>query len=119
MKPYEAVPFTNDKGQVIQPGQSCIVVTKGYGGGVNTYKGRYLGVRTSKDWRGNDQHQVVAEVVAKKGGYIHPETDQLMSYDAKKAYEAAHPGVSLSYDLRPVVRITNLYLNMIYPSTFD
>lgn len=117
MMPYDAVPFTNEFGQVIQPGQSCVVVAKGRSGGISRYKGRYLGVRTTKDWRGPKQ-QVVAEVTASKGGYIHPETDQPLSYDAKLKYEAEHPGTKLSYGMRPCTRIANLWLNLIYPSEF-
>lgn len=118
MKPYDAVPFTNEFGQVIQPGQSCVIVAKGRSGGISTYRGRYLGVRTTKNWRGPKQ-QVVAEVADKKGGYIHPVTGQPLSYDAKLKYEAEHPGVKLQYGRRPCTRTTNLWLNLIYPSEFS
>lgn len=108
MMPYDAVPFTNEFGQVIQPGQSCVVVTMGRSGGISRYKGRYLGVRTSKDWRGQKQ-QVVAEVEDQVGGYWHPVTGKKLDWNND---------LGVKYERRPVMRITNLYLNLIYPSEF-
>lgn len=39
-----AVPFTNNIGQVIQPGDEVVIVTTGYSHRVNTCKGTYLGL---------------------------------------------------------------------------
>lgn len=38
------VAFTNNIGQVIQPGEDVVIVTTGYGHNVNTCKGKYLGM---------------------------------------------------------------------------
>lgn len=38
-----AIDFTNDLGQVIKPGDECVIVTTGYGHDVSTDKAIYLG----------------------------------------------------------------------------
>ena len=118
MKPYDITSFTNEFGQVIEPGQSCVAVAKGRSGSISTYKGRYLGVRTYTDWKGDTDRQVVVEVVDKEHGYLNPETGDLMDYYQCRDYEAAHPGVKCKHGSKPKPRITNLYLNLIYPSSF-
>lgn len=112
MKPYDAVPFTNEFGQVINPGDSCVVVAKGYSGGISTYKGRYLGVRTyTTYYRKNDpQYQVVAEVEETYHCRVGPDGQELEWND---------PGYrDAPMEQRIKKRITNLWLNLIYPSTF-
>lgn len=119
MKPYDQIAFTNEFGQVIQPGQACIIVAKGYSGGISTYKGRYLGVRTYSGWYRSQEpkYQVVAEVEDKKGGYIHPTTGEVHTYDQMCKLRAE--GIECKYGYVPVKRITNLWLNLIYPSEFE
>lgn len=38
------IPFINSIDQVINPGDSIVIVTTGYSHDVNTYKGKYLGI---------------------------------------------------------------------------
>jgi len=119
MKPYQEAPFTNEFGQVIQPGQACIIVAKGYSGSISTYKGRYLGVRTYTTYWQKDkpQYQVVAEVEDKKGGYVHPTTGEVHTYAQMRKLQAE--GIECKYGYVPNKRITNLWLNLIYPTTFE
>ena len=42
-KTLQEVPFKNDIGQEINPGDSVVIVTSGYNHSVNTAKGTYLG----------------------------------------------------------------------------
>ena len=112
MNPYETIPFTNEFGQVIQPGQSCVIVAKGRSGGISTYRGRYLGVRRYEvSWRKEPQYNVVAEVTEEVNGYFDPDTGKKLSWT--QGYER-----KLEREKRTVTRITNLYLNLIYPSDF-
>ncbi len=48
MKPYEQAPFTNRIGQVIQPGDTILIVTGGQGNTIHTRTGTYLGRRLYK-----------------------------------------------------------------------
>ncbi len=42
---YEVVPFTNEIGQVIEPGQAIVCVTQGYNHSIKVSRGVFLGVR--------------------------------------------------------------------------
>ena len=112
MKPYDTVAVTNQFGQVIQPGQSCVIVAKGYSGGISTYKGRYLGVRTYRKWSDKNEQQVVAEVEDRRFCYLLPDGTELKNpYNDPRRPEAKPTWV-------PCKRITNLWLNLIYPTEF-
>jgi hypothetical protein len=49
-------PFTNELGQVIQPGDVVVMVTSGYNHSVNIRQGTYLGLR--EDYRGRTESVV-------------------------------------------------------------
>jgi len=82
MKPYEQLPFTNDFGQIIEPGNRIVVVTGGRSSTVNTYEGVYLGCRTSKDWRGNPRVETVVEVKDTSYGYFDKTTGAKCHWDS-------------------------------------
>jgi len=109
VKPYLAEPFTNNFNQVIQPGQKVVVVTKGYSGGINTYLGTYLGYREYKSYYSkNLKQQVVCEVESEVLGKWGPDGKKLRRFTPEHA--------AASYEKRMVKRITNIWLNMIYPA---
>lgn len=113
MKPFQQIPFTNEFGQVIQPGDSCVVVAKGYSGAISTYKGRYMGVRPYTRYYQKDkvEYQVVAEVDDEVYGRFHPQTGKQLRWGDPL-------WSSVEYEHRTITRFTNLWLNLIYPSSF-
>lgn len=67
-----SIAFTNDIGQVINPGDEVVIVTTGYGHSVNTYKGTYIGRHT------NGGAQCVKKV--KNPYYAYKGTDDRIHY---------------------------------------
>lgn len=66
---YEVIPFTNDIGQVIQPGQSIVCVSQGYNHSIKVSKGVFLGVRLNS--RG--VASVVVQRIMEGYGYFLPD----------------------------------------------
>jgi hypothetical protein len=104
MKPYEQLPFTNKLNQVIEPGDRIVVVTSGRGSTVNTYDGVYLGRRTSKDWRGNDQSETVVEVSDTDYDYFIGDSEVKCSWNHPEAKRRRFP----------CTRKTTLWRNQIF-----
>lgn len=67
-----AVAFTNNIGQVINPGDEVVIVTTGYGHNVNTYRGTYVGLHK------NGGAQCVKKV--KTSYYAFKDTDERVHY---------------------------------------
>lgn len=93
----EAVPFTNDFGQVINPGDEVVVVTT-CTGNTNTSKGIYVGMRNKR---------VQAEVECIVYQWYNKETDEVGSYYKIPSEQRAIRRV-------PAKRITTLIYNRIY-----
>jgi hypothetical protein len=62
MNPYLDKPFTNDLGQVIQPGDKVIAIASGYCHRTNVYEGVLLGVRQSTGYSGEERFTPVCRV---------------------------------------------------------
>lgn len=62
MTPYELKPFTNRFGQLIDIGDTIIIVTAGRGSSVHTYKGIYLGCRITLDYFKRERITTVVEI---------------------------------------------------------
>lgn len=71
-KPFDAVSFTNDIGQVINVGDPVIAITKSTGS-VGTYVGRYVGVRKTghKDRDGVEEVNVLVETDHEHEVWVH------------------------------------------------
>lgn len=118
MSKREVVPFTNDFGQVINPGDEVVVVTT-CTGNTNTQKGKYVGMRGKS---------VQAEVPSNSWAYFVKGTDELaprnfsdrlwksgLKYNTPE-YQALRDEVYGPYEYRRTggTRITTLYYNRIY-----
>ena len=97
MSKRDIVPFTNDFGQVINPGDDVVVVTT-CTGSTNTSKGTYVGMRGKS---------VQAEVEYTKYEWYNKETDEAGSY-----YKI--PSELRAMRRVPAKRITTLCYNRIY-----
>ncbi len=118
MSKREAIPFTNDFGQVINPGDDVVVVTT-CTGSTNTQKGKYVGMRGKS---------VQAEVPSNSWAYFVKGTDELAPHDFWKGmqghsfkygtpeYNELREKVYGPYEYRKLntTRITTLYYNRIY-----
>ena len=93
----EVSPFTNDFGQVINPGDEVVVVTT-CTGNTNTQKGKYVGMRGKS---------VQAEVEYMKYEWYNKETNEIGSYYKIPTEQRAIRRV-------PAKRITTLQYNRIY-----
>ena len=71
MSNREAIPFTNDFGQVINPGDEVVVVTT-CTGNTNTQKGKYVGMRGK---------YVQAEVPSNAWAYFYKDTGERAPYN--------------------------------------
>ena len=67
MNPYLDSPFTNDLGQVIQPGDRVIAIASGYCHRTNVYEGVLLGVRRAAGYRGQERFVPVCRVKRQHG----------------------------------------------------
>lgn len=106
MKPYDSQPFTNDIGQVINPGDSVLIITSGRGKAFYTRVGTYLGTRQSTSYYGKDKRQVVCEGPARLFGKFDANGKRL-SWDSP---EAKH----YEYTFKTVTRRTTLKCNRVY-----
>lgn len=97
MSKRNVVPFTNDFGQVINPGDEVVVVTT-CTGSTNTAKGVYVGMHGKS---------VQAEVEYTKFEWYNKETDKAGSYYHIPSELRSHRRV-------PSKRITTLQQNRIY-----
>ena len=97
MSKREVIPFTNDFGQVINPGDEVVVVTT-CTGNTNTQKGRYVGMRGKS---------VQAEVEYTKFEWFNKDTGEAGSYYKIPSELRSHRRV-------PAKRITTLWYNRIY-----
>jgi hypothetical protein len=118
MSKREIVPFTNDFGQVINPGDEVVVVTT-CTGSTNTAKGKYVGMRGKS---------VQAEVPSGSWAYFVKGTDERapanfhnelyksgFKYNTPE-YKELRDKVYAPYEYRKTygTRITTLYYNRIY-----
>lgn len=103
-------PWTNKKGQVIQPGDKVFAFTRctGY---LHIHVGTYLGVLKNTGYLGN---RVQVAVQAKKRVAYLKGSD--VPYDWKEYYKGrvSYPK-NLEYRDEPYTRITTLLENRIYP----
>lgn len=114
----EAIPFTNDFGQVINPGDDVVVVTTRTGN-TNTQKGKYVGMRGKS---------VQAEVPSSSYAYFVKGTDERaphnfsdrlwkagLKYNTPE-WTALHDEVCGPYEYRRTegTRITTLQYNRVY-----
>ncbi len=103
-------PWTNKKGQVIQPGDKVFAFTRctGY---LHIHVGTYLGVLKNTGYLGN---RVQVAVQAKKRVAYLKGSD--VPYDWKEYYKGrvSYPE-NLEYRDEPYTRITTLLENRIYP----
>jgi Tfp pilus assembly protein PilP len=74
---YEVLPFTNDLGQVIQPGQKVIAVTSGFNHSTKIALGTYLGSRSSS---------VVVRVLRNKSRWVDLDGNPCTYYTPKAKY---------------------------------
>lgn len=114
----EAVPFTNDFGQVINPGDDVVVVTT-CTGNTNTTRGKYLGLRGK---------YVQAEVPSNSWAYFVKGTDERAPHNfSNELWQAGlkyntpewkelRDKVYAPYEYRRTggTRVTTLYYNRIY-----
>lgn len=118
MSKREAVPFTNDFGQVINPGDEVVVVTT-CTGSTNTQRGKYVGM--------SGKH-VQAEVPSSSWAYYIKGTNERapsnfterlwkagLKYNTPE-FKALRDEVYAPYEYRQIsdTRITTLYYNRIY-----
>lgn len=118
MSNREAVPFTNDFGQVINPGDDVVVVTT-CTGNTNTQKGKYVGMRGKR---------VQAEVPSNSYAYFFKNSDERAPANFHKElynaglkwntpeYKELRDKVYAPYEYRQTggTRITTLIYNRIY-----
>lgn len=92
LKPYEAVAFTNDLGQVIQPNDDIIIVTK-CTGSVSVNVGKYLGLRRHSEYNGEENQNVVVEYDLVREETCHNVTNELWNYlyEPKDVPRPVHP----------------------------
>jgi hypothetical protein len=62
MNPYLDHPFTNDLGQVIQPGDKVLTIASGYCHRITVREGVLLGVRKSRGCGGKERFTPVCRV---------------------------------------------------------
>ncbi len=107
MKPYLLEAFTNELGDVIQPGDKVLIITSGYGHNVNRYVGVFLGLRKEKYYSNRERITAVVQYEIK----VHGKWNK----DGKRLHWG-HPDFSrLEYEHRMVVRRSTLHNNFIYP----
>ncbi len=101
--PVEAVPFTNDMGHVIQPGDGVLVIT-GSSHTIGVSKGVYLGSRES---RHNKNHRTVQVEIAKKVTEMrHKTTGMKMEWSVPGLWPPRKPS---DYEFRSRSRSPSIY----------
>lgn len=70
-KKYLEEAFTNEFGQVINPGDSIIAITTGYAHNVNIRPATYLGLRKTRHGDNEFVSEVVVRLKIKKWSYDH------------------------------------------------
>jgi hypothetical protein len=99
MKPYLLEAFTNELGDIIQPGDKVLIITSGYNHKVNRRVGVYLGCRKEKHYN-TVQTAVVVEYKTKVHGKWNKDGKQL---------HWSHPDFSgFKYEYRMVMRRSTL-----------
>lgn len=106
MKEYLKESFTNEFGEVIEPGDRVIAITMGYSGSISRYEGVYLGKRVYTNYRKEPQYQTIVQVTEKVSAKWTPEGKKMGWY---------HPDYrDTKYETRMQTRITTLHNNYIY-----
>jgi hypothetical protein len=77
--PFDAVPFTNEHGMTLNPGDAAVAVTRGRGD-VSLNFGKYLGLRKS----GRNKDCVVMEVIRYTKKFEHRETGEAYDYELER-----------------------------------
>lgn len=80
IRPFEAIPYTNEIGQVIQPGDSVAVVTGSRSAHIST--GRYVGHR-------KQHNRVIVETDHHHDVWVHKESGE--EFDSKKHVPMEYP----------------------------
>ena len=107
-------PFTNEFGDVIQPGEDIYAITMCT---KNTYvtKGKYLGVIKRAGWRGQEQLAVQVEVDAKRAAYRYKDTKETTTWH-EYYYNGGPNGREVELYSVPYKRVSTLQLNRIVPA---
>ena len=107
-------PFTNEFGDVIQPGDTVYSITR-CTGSTHVSKGKYLGVIKRYDyWRKGEAPYVQVEVDAKKAAYRWKDTKEDTTWNEYwKQRSTTGRGIEIYYV--PYKRVSTLQLNRIVP----
>lgn len=106
MKPYLLEAFTNELGDVIQPGDNVLIITSGYSHQIKRRVGVYLGCRKEKAYR-SERISVVVEYDDRVYGKWNKDGKRLRwSHPDFKNHQHEH---------RIIKRRSTLWNNFIYP----
>jgi hypothetical protein len=105
--PVEAIPFTNEKGHVINPGDPVVYVTM-CTRRVHVSTGTFVGVRKTESWRGRIKTSVVLDANKTKSVPIDGEGNECGYTDAwrKNGYKSKNV---------PYIGRVSLQRNRVYP----
>lgn len=106
-------PFTNEFGDVIQPGDAVYVITR-CTGQTSVKKGEYLGVIKRTGWRGATELAVQVRVDAKKMAWRYTDTGENTTW-TEYYYNGRKSDRKVEMYYVPYKRVSTLQLNRIVP----